>query len=237
MIRLVYKCGRKKNAPLANNLFIVKNEHMSTTLTRTYSLRKPVRPIYDIDEEDDNQRRDSSGRKRVDVVECLLESSSTDENDDVNVNIEATTRVIWLKFDEICHIRFVLSRTSLCTDNQCSQILRGELCFRCRKRINESIFFLSFLPFNNYEICFICKHLICQQCAYSNFHLPVSKLSIPIRIQTLIKPPSVPIENKTENIKTSNTQTKTVCYDCLQVKLNLNINLLKKIYYRYSKNI
>ena len=50
---------------------------MSTTpLTRTYSLRKPVRPLIDIDEEEDNQRRDSSGRKRVDVVQCLLDSSS-----------------------------------------------------------------------------------------------------------------------------------------------------------------
>ena len=65
-----------------NNFSVIKNsmkkenESMSKPLTRTYSVRKHVRPLIDIDEEDDQQRRDSSGRKRVDVVQCLLDSSS-----------------------------------------------------------------------------------------------------------------------------------------------------------------
>jgi hypothetical protein len=195
---------------------------MSRGLTRTNSLRKPIRPIYDIDEEDDNQRRDSSGRKRVDVVECLLDSSS-DEIDDGNVNIEKINRILWLTFDEICHIRYVLTQTSLSLDKQYSQIRSGHLCFRCRKKTNDFFFLPSFLRFNNHENCFICKQNICEKCSYMNFLPPPSKLFIPVRIQTLIKSPSISIENKNEKSKKSNTQTKTICYDCLQVKLNLHI--------------
>ncbi|CAF4419893.1 unnamed protein product, partial [Rotaria magnacalcarata] len=52
------------------------------SLTRTCSLRKRVRPMTDIYEEDDSQRRDLSGRKRVDVVHCLLDSSSDEVDND-----------------------------------------------------------------------------------------------------------------------------------------------------------
>ncbi len=179
---------------------------MSRGLSRTYSLRKPIRPIIDVDEDDDEQRRDSSGRKRVDVVNCLLDSSS-DEVDDVNVNIERTQRILWLTLEEIRHIRYVLTQTNLTPD---------KMCFRCRKKLNYFFLLPSFLRFNNHEICFICQQMICKKCSYANFHPPSMKLSIPVRIEKLIKPaPMNNIENKNEK---SNTQSKIVCYDCLQVK-------------------
>ncbi len=196
---------------------------MSRGLTRTYSLRKPIRPIVDIDEDDDEQRRDSFGRKRVDVVQCLLDSSSED-NDDENIDVERTKAILWLTFEEIRHIRYVLTQTSLSLDKQCSQIARGYLCFRCRKKLTLFFFLPSFLRFTSHEICFICQQIICKKCSYSNFLPPSSKLSIPIRIATLIKSSSVTMDNKNEQINKPNTQTKTICYDCLQVKEHLDIS-------------
>jgi hypothetical protein len=193
---------------------------MSIGLSRTYSLRKPIRPIIDIDEDDDEERRDSFGRKRVDVVDCLLDSSA-DEIDDGNVNIEKSRHILWLTLEEIRHIRYVVTQTSLTSDKQYSQIRHGYLCFRCRKKINHFFFLPSFLRFTKHEICFICQQMICKKCSYTNFHPPSSKLSIPIRIQKLIKPAPMTVENKNEK---SNTQTEIVCYDCLQVKLNSNID-------------
>jgi hypothetical protein len=190
---------------------------MSRGLTRTDSLRKHIRPIVDIEEEDDDQRRDSSGRKRVDVVQCLLDSSS-DENDDENINIEKANPILWLTFNEICHIRYVLAQTNLSLDKQSSEIRSGSLCFRCRRKMNQFSFLPSFFRSSNHEICFICQQMICKKCSYSNFQLPSGKLSIPIRIQTLIKPSSMTMNHKKEKNKDSTTKTKPICYDCLQVK-------------------
>ena len=184
---------------------------MSRGLSRTYSLRKHIRPIIEIDDDDDEQRRDSFGRKRVDVVDCLLDSSS-DDIDDGNTNIERTQRILWLTLEEIRHIRYVLTQTNLTSD---------KMCFRCRKKLNYFSFLPTFLRFNNHEICFICQQIICKKCSYANFHPPSMKLSIPVRIEKLIKPASMNnIENKNEK---SNAQTKTVCYDCLQVNISIRI--------------
>ncbi|CAF5014766.1 unnamed protein product, partial [Rotaria sp. Silwood1] len=114
-----------------------------------------------IHQQDDDQRRDSSGRKRVDVIECLLDSSS-DETDNDNINIEKLHNILWLTFGEICHIRYVLIQTILCVDKQYSEIVSGHICFRCRKTINQLFFLPSFFHFNNYEKCFICQQIICR---------------------------------------------------------------------------
>jgi len=126
-------------------------------------------------------------------------------------------QILWLTFQEICHIRYVLTQTNLSLDKQYSEISHGQICFRCRKKINQFWFLPSFLRFTSHETCFICQQIICKKCSYSNFSPPSSKFLIPIRIQTLIKPSSINIENKKEKAKTSNTQTKIVCHDCLQI--------------------
>jgi hypothetical protein len=202
---------------------VKKNERMSNLLTRTHSFRKPIRPLFDIDEEVDDQRRDSTGRKRVDVVECLLDSSS-DDADDTNVDIQKTSNILWLTFNEICHIRYVLAQTNLSVlmfnDNkQYVKICHGRLCYQCRQKINEFFFLPSFLRITNHEICFICQQTICNKCSFSNFLPPSLKSSYPVRIKTLIKPSLPSIENVKTKINEPNTQTRTVCYDCLQVKL------------------
>ena len=187
---------------------------MSKALTRTYSLRKPIRPIIDIEEEDDEQRRDHLGRKRVDVVHCLLDSSS-DELDDGNLSMEKNKSILWLTLDEIRHIRFVVTQTSQCLEKLSSTIHWGYFCFRCRKRINYFYFLPSFLRSTNHDCCFICQQIVCKKCLVFNFLPPSSRLLIPVRIQTLIRPSTICTEKKWEK---SNAQTKTICYDCLQVK-------------------
>lgn len=196
---------------------------MSTTpLTRTYSLRKPVRPLIDIDEEEDNRRRDSSGRKRVDVVQCLLDSS--DDEIDEHIPIEKLSTILWLTFNEICHIRHVITQTSLIYDKQAEQIRNGRMCFRCRKKISGFFFLPSFLRRINHEVCFICQQNVCKKCSSTNFIPPTLNLYIPVRIQTLTKPLPSTIENKKENIKKSNLQTRIVCHGCSQVNLEFEIN-------------
>lgn len=193
---------------------------MSNPLNRTYSLRKRIRPMADIEEEDENERRDSSGRKRVEVVDCLLDSSADELDNDI-INVEMPTNILWLTFNEICHIRYVLVQTSLTTDKQYSDLRNGRLCFRCRKSLNLFFFLPSFLRFNNYEICFICKQMICKKCSYYSFIPPASKLTIPMRIQSLIKSSSVTLNDKKDKITKTNAQSRTVCLDCLQVNLTI----------------
>lgn len=189
----------------------MKNIGMSKTLTRTYSLRKSIRPIVDIEEEDDEQRRDHSGRKRVDVIQCLLDSSS-DELEDGNFIMNKLNSILWLTVDEIRHIRFVVTQTS---EKQLPNIRWGYACFRCRKRINYFFFLPSFLRSINHECCFVCQQIVCRKCSFVNFLPPSPRLLIPVRIQTLIKPSAMMIEKKYEK---SNQPTKTICYDCLQVR-------------------
>ena len=191
---------------------------MSKTLTRTYSLRKPIRPIVDIEEDEDEQRRDHAGRKRVDVIHCLLDSSS-DELDDGNFIREKLNSILWLTLDEIRHIRFVVTQTSRSSEKPMPAIRWGYPCFRCRKRINYFSFLPSFLRSANHECCFICQQMICRKCSVISFLPPASRLLIPVRIHTLIKPCAMMLEKKYEK---SNPQTKTICYDCLQVRLAFN---------------
>ncbi|CAF1495120.1 unnamed protein product [Adineta steineri] len=177
--------------------------------------------MVDIEEEedDDENRRDISGRKRVAVVECLLESSP-DEADHPHIPTGKLSNILWLTYNEICHIRFVITQTTLSMDKQCSQILRGKLCYRCRKTINLLYFLPSFFHFTKHETCSVCQQIICEKCSYYRFSPPILKLLIPVRLPTLMKPSSsssTTIENKTEQADTTNKQTKTICYDCLQV--------------------
>ncbi len=179
-----------------------------------FSLKR-VKPVIIIDEDD--ERRDLFGRKRVDVIECLLESSSH-ENDETNIFNQNSNNILWLTFPEICHIRSVLAGTLLSTlmfnkDKQYSKIIHGDVCFRCRKPINSLFFIPSFLYSIN---CSICQQRICKKCSLPNFLPPLSTHLLPVRIQALIKSSSssISIENETINKNKSNTP---ICYDCSQV--------------------
>jgi hypothetical protein len=190
------------------------------SFSQAHSSRKPIKPVIDIDENEDDQRRDLFGRKRVDVIQCLLDSSS-DENDDTNIIHQNSRHILWLTFAEICHIRSILAQTTLSTlmftnDKQYSKIIRGNLCFRCRTEINSLSFIPSFFSSTNSFICYICQQRICKKCSVSNFLPPLLKHSFPVRIQMLIETSSVSIEREASN--KSNQQRKTICYDCSQVK-------------------
>ena len=192
---------------------------MSSPLTRTYSLRKPVRPLIDIDEDEDNQRRDPSGRKRVDVVECLLDSSSDDLDEIV---VGKSTSILRLTFHEICHIRCVLAETQLSLlllndDKQYWKIRSGHACFRCRRKLTRYSFLFSFLRFIKHDICSICRQAICKTCSFAHFRLPPGKQSIPVRVQTLIRPASTSIDHGNLDPTESHADKRTVCYDCLQI--------------------
>ena len=197
---------------------------MSQQLTRTYSLRRPVRPIIDRDEADDDQRRDSAGRKRVDVVQCLLDSSS-DELDAFDPIDETINPILWLTFNEICHIRYVLAQTTLSLlmlsdEKQFSKISHARLCFRCRRSIKDFFFLFSFFRPSPHSSCFICQQTICKNCVFVDFRPPSTKLSIPVRIQTLLASRSESISTKKGCSTESNALTQTVCFDCAQVLLS-----------------
>jgi len=193
--------------------------------SRTHYFRKSIKPVIDIYEIEDDKRRDSFGRKRVDVIKCLLESSS-DDNDDTNIINQNFHNILWLTFTEICHIRFVLAQTTLSTlmfieEKQYSKIIHGHLCFRCRKPINSLFSISSFFSSTNSSMCYICQQKICKKCSLSNFLPPLSKHYFPVRIQTLIKTSITPIDNQISKENQSNQQGKTICYDCLQVTFNV----------------
>ena len=151
------------------------------------------------------------------------------EMDNGNIDIEKFSNILWLTFNEICHIRYVLTQTNLSLDKQYAQIYNGRLCFRCRKKINQFFFLPSFLHSTKHEICFVCQQIICKKCSYYNFLLPSLKLLIPIRLQTLIKPSSITTDNKKEKMNKTDKQTRTICYDCLQVQLSLNVYIINDI--------
>jgi hypothetical protein len=196
----------------------------SQQLTRTYSLRRPIRPIIDCDEADDDQRRDSSGRKRVEVVQCLLDSSS-DEPDAADPIDETINPILWLSFNEICHIRYVLAQTTLSLlmlsdEKQFSKISHGRLCFRCRRSTTDFFFLLSFFRLFSQSSCFICQQNICKHCIFLHFRPPSTKLSIPVRIQTLITPRPESILTEKKHSHEGSELARTVCFDCAQVLLS-----------------
>ena len=174
--------------------------------------------MVDIYEEDDEQRRDSFGRKRVAVVDCLLDSSS-DETDEINLDCERLSNVLWLTLTEICHIRRVIVQTTLSLDKQCSQLRNGTLCFQCRKKINSFFFVPLFFQVNNRETCYVCQQTMCKKCSCYNFTLPSLKILIPVQIQTLLKPLAMHIDQEKEQSKKAiSEQGKIICYDCLRVR-------------------
>lgn len=189
---------------------------MSCKLQRTSSLRKPIRPIIDRDEQDDENRRDATGRKRVDVVECLLDSSS-DEFDD----FYPSSPILWLNFNEISHIRCVLAQTTLSVlsvndEKQASRIQHGRLCFRCRKSLYDwSSFLPSFFRLTRLYQCSVCQQTICKMCASTKFSPPTRKLSIPIRIETLLKNSTSSTTNS--NVGKETNGNRTICFDCFQI--------------------
>jgi hypothetical protein len=196
--------------------------------SRRRSFRKSIKPIFDIDENEDDQRRDTFGRKRVDVIQCLLESSSSDDSNDESIIFNQNSHpILWLTFAEICHIRTVLAQTTLSNliftkDKQYSKILHGDICFRCRKPIHSFFSLPSFLSSINSFICYICQQPFCRKCSVSNFFPPLLKHCFPVRLQTLIKTTSTFIKNEMSKENDSNQQRKTICYDCLQVTFRLS---------------
>ena len=201
---------------------------MGDLLNRSNSFRKAVRPIIDRDEMDDDQRRDVHGRKRVDVVDCLLDSSS-DETEESIMTFENTNPVLWLTFSEVCHIRSVLAQTTLSQlmlsdERQALKICNGRLCFRCRKTINDLLIFITFLRLARHYRCFICRQTICKNCAHINFATPSSKLPIAVRIQTLIKPSTTTIDRQQKVNVGNKASLQTVCYDCLEVSFHAFIS-------------
>ncbi|CAF3563264.1 unnamed protein product [Rotaria socialis] len=188
---------------------------------RLRSFRKPIKPVIDIDEVEDDKRRDPFGRKRVEVIKCLLDSSS-DENDDEDIRKQNSNKILWLTFAEICHIRSVLAETThstrmFNTEKQYSKIFQKELCFRCQKPINALFFISSLFYANNSSICYICQQKICKNCSILNFLPPSPKHCFPVRVQTLIKSSSTPIENHSSDTNASNAKKQTICYDCSKI--------------------
>ncbi|CAF1210080.1 unnamed protein product [Rotaria magnacalcarata] len=188
---------------------------------RLRSIRKPIKPVIDIDEVEDDKRRDSFGRKRVVVIECLLDSSS-DDNDDVDIGKQNSNKILWLTFAEICHIRSVLAEAThrsrmFNTEKQYSKIFQNELCFRCQKPIKALFFISSFFYANNSPMCYICQQKICKNCSILNFLPPSPKHCFPVRVQALIKSSSTPIENHSSDTNESNAKKQTICYDCSKI--------------------
>ncbi|CAF1002888.1 unnamed protein product [Rotaria sordida] len=204
-----------------------KELHMSQhSYIRTNSVRKSIKPTINHDEDEDDKRRDVSGRKRVDVIHCLLESSSSssssDENDNTKVISPNPNKILWLTFAEICHIRSVLTQTTLNTrmlneDKQHSKIFHNDICFSCQKKINSLSFISTIFSSNNSSICYICQQKICRKCSVTNFLPPSSKHHFPVRIQALIKVSSTSIKNEINTNNKLIPKAKTICYDCSQI--------------------
>lgn len=191
---------------------------MSQILTRSQSMRKPIRPKIDFDDREDEQRRDVNGRKRVDVVHCLLDSSS-DENEETKIFVENRNSIVWLNFNEISHIRSVLAENKLSQikliDVRIWKKLRdNRSCFRCYKTIERSFFFTR----SRHTIrCSICKKVFCRNCVDTNSRIPIAGTFIPIRIENLIKSSSAPIDCRTKTDERNQTMEKMTCFDCFQL--------------------
>lgn len=183
--------------------------------------RRAIRPVYNRDEDEDEQRRDSSGRKRVDVIDCLLESSSSD--DDEHSFNSKSNQIVWLTFDEISHIRSVLSRTFLSPDERFSsssmstswKFFGEQICFHCGKQLKTSIFIP--LIFSS-STCFICQQRICQTCSIDHYLPPSSTQMLPVYLPHLLQMKTfkhyLPIQTNNQ----TNSKGKTICYACAQVK-------------------
>lgn len=184
--------------------------------------RKTIRPVIDRDELDDEYRRDTFGRKRVDVIQCLLESSD-DSSEDSPMHDQSSHQILWVTFAEICHIRTVLAQTTLSTllfnhDKQHSKIVNGDICFRCRKSMHSFFSLSSFFSSTNAFSCYICQQKFCRKCSVPNFLPPLLRHSFPVRLQTLIQTTNNTIDEETTKENEPDQQRKTICYDCAQVR-------------------
>jgi hypothetical protein len=200
------------------------------------SSRRVIRPIIDHDDIDDEQRRDASGRKRVDVVECLLESSSSSDDDSISYKYsKISSNFLRLTFEEICHIRTILAQTYSRLHEQNDMeinwtVFFGEqLCFRCRKPLFTSIFLSVFF---SSTVCSICQQRICSTCSIDNFPFPLPTTIMTVYRQRLMQSSllsaaaasttttSIINIHRTNINNQCHSQMKTICYDCEQVKLD-----------------
>lgn len=194
------------------------------------SSRRMIRPVYNIDEDEDEQRRDASGRKRVDVIDCLLESSSSDEDE---YDFRRTSRlpskadqIVWLTFTEISHIRSVLSRSSSQRPEEKSsswKFFQDQFCFCCGKQLNSSLFVPIFL---SSSLCFICQQRICQTCSVDNYLPPPSEQLFPFYLPHLLRFQAIKPSQSTRANNQSNSKGKTLCYVCEQVKVDRSISVI-----------
>lgn len=200
-----------------------------------HTLRKHIKPLIDIDEDEDDRRRDSSGRKRVDVIQCLLESSSSDDNETEHTTKQNSNEIVWLTFAEICHIRTVLAQTSdsnrtLNKDTQQSRIFQNERCFRCQKPMNFLFLPLS-LYSNDTSICCVCQEKVCKNCSMTNFLSPSLKHCFPVRTKTILNSSSTPVEYPINPMHESIPNSKTICFACSQVTfICLKHSFIDKLY-------
>ncbi|CAF0810050.1 unnamed protein product [Didymodactylos carnosus] len=162
----------------------------TSNVPKTVSKRKQILPLNDEDESKDEsedeelKRRDVHGRKRVDFVKCLIETSSDDDLSTNKLNKKwIIMDYIPLTFKEICHIQqvlisAVLSSCSIEFPKQSQKIMHNKLCFAC-KQVNFSFFTLSFgIP------CSVCKHFICKQCVKITQFPQEDVYDVPIEIFT-----------------------------------------------------
>ncbi|CAM4781201.1 unnamed protein product [Rotaria magnacalcarata] len=174
---------------------IVDQSLISTTSLD--SSRKRIRPVKNLiesdlssDDQDDELQRDEHGRKRVAVIDCLLESSSPSSAEDIADNkrlMKDNSNTLSLTFDEFCHIRNVITRAELETllfdDKLYADVAQGKLCFNCRK------VHFNLLTFTFGIQCSVCKQKVCRSCV-TQIALPKEKLTdVPIHTFTPLTMP------------------------------------------------
>jgi len=153
-----------------------------------FSNRKRIQPIQsDDDDDDDDRRRNNDGKKRVDVIECLLESSSPEENlcDDNSSGrnlMKNDSDTLSLSFAEFCHIRNVITRAELETlmfdEKLYNEVAQSKLCFTCRK------VYFNILTLTFGVQCNVCKQKVCRNCL-TQIALPKTKFQdLPIHAVT-----------------------------------------------------
>lgn len=168
----------------------MRNANLSTSFDSTRKRIRPVKELIESDLSSDDEERDEYGRKRVAVIDCLLESSpsSPEDNTDNETTIASkrlmkdSSNTLSLTFDEFCHIRNVITRAELETllfdEKLYSEVAQGKLCFTCRK------VYFNLLTFTFGIQCNVCKQKICRNCV-TRIALPKDKLNdIPIHTFT-----------------------------------------------------
>ncbi|CAF1605916.1 unnamed protein product [Adineta ricciae] len=172
--------------PIGND----KSRLLNSTASSLDSSRKRIRPVKATNESDlssDDEQRDEHGRKRVAVIDCLLESSPSSPEDDVDSEatikskclMKDSSNTLSLTFDEFSHIRNVITRAELETllfnEKLYAEVAQGKLCFTCRK------VHFNLLTFTFGIQCNVCKQKVCRSCV-TQIALPKERLNdIPIQ--------------------------------------------------------